>query len=93
MYPLAIIIPVGILRRDNKLYEYVLPLSVLGLLVAFYQVFLQIGLLPEALTPCTLGVSCTAKYVNYFGFVSIPLMSLAAFALITICMLIMKKNK
>lgn len=93
MYPLAIIIAVGILRRDKKLYEYVLPLSVLGLLVAFYQVLLQIGLLSEALAPCTLGVSCTAKYVSYFGFVSIPVMSFAAFSIITICMLVMRKNK
>lgn len=93
MYPLAIIIPVGILRRDKKLYEYVLPLSILGLLVAFYQVLLGAGILSERLAPCTQGVSCTTKYVSYFGFVTIPVLSLAAFALITVCMLILKKNK
>ncbi len=93
MYPLAIIIPVGILRHDKKLYEYVLPLSILGLLIAFYQVLLQVGLISESLVPCTAGVSCTTKYISYFGFVTIPVLSLAAFALITICMLILKKNK
>ncbi len=93
MYPLVIIIPIGILRHDKKLYEYVLPLSILGLLIAFYQVLLQVGILSESLAPCTQGISCTTKYVSYFGFATIPVMSLAAFALITICMLIMKKNK
>lgn len=93
MFPLAIIIPVGILRRDKKLYEYVLPLSILGLLIAFYQVLLQVGILSERLAPCTQGVSCTVKYVSYFGFITIPVLSLAAFALITVCMLILKKNK
>lgn len=93
MFPLVIIIAVGILKRDKKLYNYVLPLSILGLLIAFYQVLLQAGILPEKLAPCTLGVSCITKYISYFGFVTIPVLSFAAFAIITICMLIMRKNK
>jgi len=93
MFPLVIIIAVGILKRDKKLYEYVLPFSALGLLVSFYQVLLQVGLVSESLAPCSQGVSCTTKYVSYFGFVTIPVLSFAAFAIITICMLIMKKNK
>src|SRR3990167_6904358 len=83
MYPLTIIITVGILMKDKDLYQYVLPLSILGTIVALYHVLLQKGILPEAVAPCTLGASCTTKFVGYFGFMTIPVMSLTAFIVIT----------
>lgn len=92
MYPLVIIIAVGIMRKDKKLYQYVLPMSTLGALIAFYNVLLQNKFLPEAIAPCSLGASCLTKYTGYFGFITIPVMSLAAFIVITICMLILKRH-
>lgn len=91
MYPLVIIIAVGILRKDKGLYQYVLPMSVLGLLIAFYHVLLQKGIIPESIGPCQLGASCVTKYTGYFGFLTIPVMSLIAFSVITICMLIYRQ--
>lgn len=91
MYPLIIIIGVGILRKDKKLYQYVLPMSILGTVIAAYHVMLQRGILPESVAPCTLGASCTTNYVGYLGFITIPVMSLTAFVVITICMLIYRK--
>lgn len=91
MYPLVIILAVGILRKDKKIYEYVLPMSVLGLLIAGYHVLLQKGFLPEAIAPCTLGASCLTKYTGYFGFITIPVMSLTAFSIITLCMFLFRK--
>jgi disulfide bond formation protein DsbB len=86
MYPLVIIMAVGILRKDKRLYQYVMPLSILGTLIAFYHVLLQKGILPEAVAPCQIGASCTTKFVGYFGFITIPVMSLTAFIVITLCM-------
>lgn len=91
LFPLVIIIAVGILRRDKGIYHYVLPLSLLGCLVAFYQVLLQMGIVPETLTPCSIGAACTTKYTSYFGFISIPIMSLTAFSVISVCMLIFRR--
>lgn len=91
MYPLVIIIAVGILRKDKLLHFYVLPMSILGGLIAFYHVLLQKGILPESVAPCVWGASCKINYTGYFGFLTIPLMSLLAFVVITICMLIYKK--
>ncbi|MBI3443069.1 disulfide bond formation protein B [Candidatus Woesebacteria bacterium] len=93
MYPLVLIIAVGILKKDKGLHDYVLPMSILGLLIALYHVLLEKGILPEAVAPCTLGASCTIKYVGYFGFITIPVMSLTAFIVITMCMIIFKKNQ
>lgn len=92
MYPLVVLIAVGILRKDKQLDQYILPLSLTGLLVSFYQILLQKGLLPESVAPCAIGASCTVKYVGYFGFITIPVMSFAAFLVITICMYIYRRN-
>jgi disulfide bond formation protein DsbB len=91
MYPLVIIIVVGILRKDTHLHQYVLPLSILGWFIALYHVLLQKGILAESIAPCAIGASCVTKYTGYFGFITIPVMSLTAFTVITICMLIYRK--
>lgn len=94
MYPLVIIIAVGILRKDKKIYQYVLPMSILGLSIAFYHNLLQWGILPESVAPCTLAASCVVKQVGYFGFITIPVMSFTAFTIISILMLLLwKYNK
>lgn len=91
MYPLAVIIAVGILRRDRKVYYYVLPLSLAGMGVAFYQNLLYYKILPESIAPCTAGVSCTTRFIEWFGFISIPMLSLVSFTVITICMFVHKR--
>ena len=91
MYPLVFIIAIGILKKDKHLPDYVLPLSIVGMLIAAYQYLLQMGVIPEAVANCLAGVSCTAKDVVWFDFVTIPLLSFAAFALITGCMLLAKR--
>lgn len=88
MYPLVIIIAVGLLNKDKDLPFYVLPLSLLGWLIALYHVLLQKGILPEAVAPCAIGASCLTKYTGYFGFITIPVMSLTAFTVINICMIL-----
>ncbi|MBI4138577.1 disulfide bond formation protein B [Candidatus Uhrbacteria bacterium] len=92
MYPIVAIAAVGIWFNDLKAYRYILPLSIAGGLVAVYQNLLYYNILPEAVAPCTLGVSCTTKYIQWFGFVTIPLLSLLAFAVITAVMLLQRQS-
>lgn len=91
MYPLVFILPVGILKKDKNLPFYVLPLSILGGLIALYQYLLQVGIIPKSTTPCTFGISCTVKYVDLFGFITLPLLSFLGFAFITASVLIFQK--
>ncbi len=88
MYPLVAILAVGILRRDKGVYLYVLPLSIIGWFIALYHNLLQWGVIVE---PCTVGVPCVTRYAGWFGFITIPLLSLTAFTVITICMLLLKR--
>ncbi len=88
MYPLVIILAVGILKKDKGVYQYVLPLSILGMVIAIYHNLLYWNIIPESQTPCLLGVSCTIKFIEYFGFITIPFLSFVAFLIITACMVI-----
>lgn len=88
MYPLVIILAVGILRKDKGVYIYVLPFSILGIIIAIYHNLLYYKIIPESQAPCLLGVSCTTKFIEYFGFITIPFLSLLAFLIITLCMVI-----
>jgi len=93
MYPLVLLLTVGILLRDRRLRFYVLPLSLIGLSIAIYHNLLYYNILPESIAPCTAGVSCTTRQIEWFGFVTIPLMSLTAFTVITLSMVFYKRGE
>jgi disulfide bond formation protein DsbB len=85
MYPITLLTLVGILTRDDYLPRYVLPLSVVGMGLSTYHYLLQLGVIAH--TPvCSVGIPCGLRYVNYYGFVTIPLMALVAFVTITVSM-------
>lgn len=93
MYPLVPIIAIGILKKDKLLPYYVLPLSLVGLAIAFYHNLLYYNLIPESQAPCLLGVSCTTKFIEFLGFMTIPFLSFVSFAIITTCMYVYMKEK
>ena len=88
MYPLALILLVGILRRDRGLHWYVLPFSLIGMLVSLYHYLLiMTDWFPPP--PCSTGVPCTVDYINFVGplsFIKVPFLALTAFTIITIFM-------
>lgn len=91
LYPLVGILLVGMLTSDKKVLKYSLPVYGFGLLAAVYHNLLYYGVIPESLTPCTAGVSCTTGQEVWFGFVTIPLLSLVNFVLIGICLFLFKR--
>lgn len=93
MYPIVFILGVGILNKDKKVYQYVIPLGVIGLVISLYHNLLYYQVIPENITPCIAGISCTTKFIEWFGFVTIPFLSSCAFAVIIACMWYARKNK
>ena len=91
LYPLVILLAIGIGKKDKHISTYVLPFSIGGMLLAFYHELLQTGVIPEGFEKCSFGVSCTTKYIELFHFITIPLMSFLAFSFITVCMFIFNK--
>ena len=80
MFPLVLILPIGLFPFDRKVLRYALPLAVIGCLFAVFHLLLLAGVIPEALKPCTQGVPCSDKTIAWFGFVTIPLLSFVAFS-------------
>lgn len=93
MYPLVLILPIGILSQDAKLRRYSLPLALVGLTIASYHVLLYYGVIPESIVPCTQGVSCTSRQIEWWGFITIPLLSWLAFTLISISLIFYRPQK
>lgn len=92
MYPLAILLPIGIAFKDRNIYRYTLPLSILGLLVSIYQNLLYYGVIEESLAPCTAGVSCTSRYLSVFGFLDVPQFALLGFIGLTVLLVIFRSK-
>lgn len=93
MYPLAVVIAVGLLRRDWNLPYIVLPFSVLGIFVSGYHYLLEKTHLFDGASVCRAGVSCTTQWINWFGFVTIPFLALIAFIIITLMSVIALVNR
>ena len=87
MYPLVPVIATGIVARDRRVRAYALPLCLAGLAVSVYHNLLYYGVVPETLTPCSEGASCTERQIEWLGFVTIPLMGLASFVAVSLCLL------
>jgi disulfide bond formation protein DsbB len=92
MFPLAVVLLVGVLSADRRCTRYALPLAVAGWLVAVYHLLLQIGVISQAAAPCSQGVSCTEIQFELFGFASIPVLSLVAFSAIAAGLLLVMKR-
>jgi disulfide bond formation protein DsbB len=82
MFPLSIILPLGLFPLDARVVRYALPLAFAGWGFALFHVLLVAGYIPEDVQPCTRGVPCSETYFELFGFVTIPLLALAAFSTI-----------
>lgn len=81
-YPLVFVLFVGLWKKDRHVPYYVLPLALAGMVFAIYHNLLYEGIIPEVIKTCASGVSCTTEYIEFLGFISIPLLSL--FSYITI---------
>ena len=87
MFPLVVILALGLFPFDPKVVRYALPLGLIGLAVAAFHLLLVAGYIPETLTPCRQGVPCSTVQIEWFGFVTIPLLSFLAFLTINVLLL------
>lgn len=82
MFPLTLILAAGLFPFDRRVVRYALPLAAVGCLLAVFHLALVAGWIPEAIKPCQQGVPCSNTPVVWFGFVTIPLLSLLSFSII-----------
>lgn len=92
LFPLVIILATGLFPFDKRVIKYSLPLAIAGWITAFYHNLLYSGIIPQDLQPCNQGVSCTEKYIDLFGFLTIPMLSLISFSIIITLLILLKRR-
>ncbi len=93
MFALVPILGLSMWRGDGAARIYAMPLSLAGLALAGWHAGLYLGIVPEAVVPCTAdGPSCSGPSQLILG-LPIPYLSLAAFAAILTCLLLPKGNR
>lgn len=84
MYPIALLAGSALLLELRDLAEYVLPLSILGAVTAFYHVGIQrVDQFSSAGCSIT-AVSCSTEYTFHYGYITVPTMALTVFIIITV---------
>ena len=92
MYPIAFISGFAIYKRSRDIVLPAFVLASIGWLIGLYHNLLYYEILPEAAAPCIAGVSCTTKFIEWAGFITIPLLSWIGFTAILIGLIIYWKT-
>jgi disulfide bond formation protein DsbB len=84
MYPLSIVTLLAAIRGDHRVARYLLPLPIVGAGVSVYHLLVENGVVAQAKT-CLASApgGCATKWINEFGWMTIPTLALTAFVLLT----------
>ena len=82
MYPLSITTLVAALTGDHRVARYLLPLPLVGAGVSVYHLLVENGVVEQA-KACLASApgGCATKWINEFGYMTIPTLALTGFAL------------
>jgi len=88
MFPLVLILAAGLFPFDHRVVRYALPLALTGWALALFHWGVASGLIPENVTPCSQGVPCSVEQIVWFGFLTLPMLSVLAFSAIIALLLL-----
>jgi disulfide bond formation protein DsbB len=83
MYPLAIILLVGAIRREVAVKFYAVPVALIGLVISIYHNVVQFFPSLEG-GSCDPLNPCSARSIEMFGFMDLPFMAGAGFIVIAV---------
>jgi len=91
MYPEVILLGLALIKKDEKIIDYSLALSLIGLVISIYHNYIIFKGLHSVV--CTISEPCATNYVLEYGYVTIPMMALTAFALVSLLLIIKRWKK
>jgi disulfide bond formation protein DsbB len=82
MYPLSIVTLLAALADDRRAARYLLPLPFVGAGVSVYHLLVENGVVEQA-KACLISApgGCATKWIDEFGYMTIPTLALTGFAL------------
>lgn len=93
MYALAVILGIALVAQDVNVVKYAQPLALIGVALAAFHCLLYLGYVPKGIQPCSQDIPCSEVKLQVWGFLTIPLMSLAAFLAIVVVLFLLKRSK
>jgi hypothetical protein len=76
IYPQVVVLGVAAWRRDVAVWRTSVPLAVVGAVLSVWHVVIERN--PALAGPCDPANPCTIKWVEEFGFLTVPTMALVA---------------
>jgi disulfide bond formation protein DsbB len=92
MYPLVFVLFMGLFPLTKQVFRFSIPLVLAGLFFSIYHNLLHFEIIPESATPCSEGISCSAKYIEWGGIITIPLLSFVSFTILFILLMTFYKK-
>ncbi len=84
MYPQVFLLGMAFVRKQFIIARYTLMLSIIGGTISLYHYFIQkVPFFRNTAPSCSI-VPCTGDYLNWLGFITIPLLALIAFIFISV---------
>jgi disulfide bond formation protein DsbB len=80
MYPLSLLTLLMALAGDHRAARYLLPFPVIGAGVSIYHLLVENGVVAQS-QACLISGGCATKWINEFGYMTIPTLALTGFAL------------
>lgn len=87
MYPLSVILLIAAIRKEAVARFYALPLALIGLVISIWHYLVQVYPSLEG-GACDPVNPCSSRWVEVFGFISIPFMAGAGFIVIAVLLLL-----
>ena len=87
MYPLSIILLVGALLKDRRVPLYAAVFPLVGAVISIYHIYIEVNPDKESAS-CKAGIPCSTRWIDEFGYVTIPVMALSGFALIAVLLVV-----
>src|SRR5262249_2399347 len=82
MYPLALLTLFAAVHGDYRVPRYLLPFPVVGACVSIYHLRIENAWIREP-SACRIGgAGCAVRWIDEFGYVTIPTLALTAFVLL-----------
>jgi disulfide bond formation protein DsbB len=82
MYPLSILTLFMAWHNDPRAARYLLPFPVVGAGVSIYHILIENHVVATPAACQIGGAGCAVKWIDYFGYMTIPTLALTAFVLL-----------
>lgn len=94
LYPQVLLFMIALWKKDRRVADYSIGLSIFGAIISLYQHYLQMG--GTVVLPCPAvaaqGADCAQRFLFEFNYVTFPLMGFSVFAFLIVIMLFVRRK-